>query len=81
MTKNLSALNAVYELELQDSNNHLKSMSKFYKDMELTLQNFNESVDGSQQFKVEVGKLAKNLTSLNAVYGNMLSAMSQPRPL
>lgn len=81
MSKNLSALNAVYELELQDSNNHLKSMSKFYKDMELTLQNFNESVDGSQQFKVEVGKLAKNLTSLNAVYGNMLSAMSQPRPL
>ncbi len=80
MTKNLSALNAVYELELQDSSNHLKSMSKFYGDMQTTLQNFNESIDGSQQFKVEVGKLAKNLTSLNAVYGNMLSAMSQPRP-
>jgi len=79
MVKNLSALNAVYELELQDSNNHLKSMSKFYKDMEVTMQNFNESVDGSQQFKTEVGKLAKNLASLNAVYGNMLSAMSQPR--
>jgi gliding motility-associated protein GldL len=80
MTKNLSALNSVYELELQDSSNHLKSMSKFYGDMQTTLQNFNESIDGSQQFKVEVGKLAKNLTSLNAVYGNMLSAMSQPRP-
>lgn len=80
MTKNLSALNAVYELELQDSSNHLKSMNKFYSDMQATLQNFTESVDGSQQFKVEVGKLAKNLTSLNAVYGNMLSAMSQPRP-
>jgi gliding motility-associated protein GldL len=79
MVKNLSALNAVYELELQDSNNHLKSMSKFYKDMEVTMQNFNESIDGSQQFKTEVGKLAKNLASLNSVYGNMLSAMSQPR--
>ena len=30
MAKNLSALNAVYELELQDSSNHLKSMNKFY---------------------------------------------------
>ena len=79
MVKNLAALNAVYELELNDSSNHLKSMSKFYKDMEGTMQNFNESLDGSQQFKTEVGKLAKNLSSLNAVYGNMLSAMSQPR--
>ena len=80
MAKNLSALNAVYELELQDSSNHLKSMSKFYTDMETTLQNFNESVDGSSQFKAEVGKLAKSLSTLNSVYGNMLSAMNQPRP-
>jgi gliding motility-associated protein GldL len=80
MAKNLSALNAVYELELTDSSNHLKSMNKFYKDMESTMQNFNESLDGSQQFKNEVSRLAKNLASLNAVYGNMLSAMSQPRP-
>jgi len=79
MATNLSALNAVYELELQDSSNHLKSMNKFYKDMEGTMQNFNESLDGSQVFKTEVSKLGKNLASLNAVYGNMLSAMSQPR--
>ncbi|WP_461451197.1 type IX secretion system motor protein PorL/GldL [Mucilaginibacter sp.] len=79
MTKNLSALNAVYELELQDSSNHLKSMSKFYSDMEVTMQNFTESASGSQQFKAEVTQLAKNLSSLNAVYGNMLSAMNQPR--
>jgi len=79
MAKNLSALNAVYELELQDSSNHLKSMNKFYKDMEVTMQNFTESVDGSQQFKAEVTQLAKSLSSLNAVYGNMLSAMNQPR--
>jgi hypothetical protein len=43
------------------------------------MQNFNDSVTESQQFKTEVGKLTKNLASLNAVYGNMLSAMSQPR--
>ncbi|HRB19438.1 MAG TPA: gliding motility protein GldL, partial [Chitinophagales bacterium] len=28
-TKNLAALNAVYELELQDTNSHLKTMNKF----------------------------------------------------
>jgi len=77
--KNISALNAVYELELQDSSAHLKSMNKFYQNLSLTMQNFNESLEDSKQFKEEVGKLSKNLSSLNAVYGNMLSAMNQPR--
>jgi gliding motility-associated protein GldL len=79
MAKNLSALNAVYELELQDSSSHLKSMNKFYQNLALTMQNFNDSMEDSKSFKEEVGKLAKNLSSLNAIYGNMLTAMNQPR--
>lgn len=79
LAKNLSALNAVYELELQDSSAHLKSMNKFYQNLSLTMNNFNESMEDSKQFKEEVGKLARNLSSLNAIYGNMLSAMNQPR--
>ena len=79
LAKNLSALNAVYELELQDSSAHLKSMNKFYQNVSLTMQNFNESMEDSKQFKEEVGRLAKNLSSLNSVYGNMLSAMNQPK--
>lgn len=79
LAKNLSALNAVYELELQDSSAHLKSMNKFYQNLSMTMQNFNESMDDSKQFKEEVNRLAKNLSSLNSVYGNMLSAMNQPR--
>jgi gliding motility-associated protein GldL len=77
--KNLSALNAVYELELQDSSAHLKSMNKFYQNLSATMQNFNESMEDSKVFKEEVGRLAKNLSSLNSIYGNMLSAMNQPR--
>lgn len=79
LAKNLSALNAVYELELQDSSAHLKSMNKFYNNIAETMQNFNESLQDSAQFKTEVTKLAKNLSTLNSIYGNMLSAMSQPR--
>lgn len=79
LSKNLSALNAVYELELQDSNAHLKSMNKFYKNLSDTMSNFSDSTDDSKQFKEEVTKLAKNLSSLNAIYGNMLTAMNQPR--
>ncbi|MGY3052781.1 gliding motility-associated protein GldL [Pedobacter sp. UYEF25] len=79
LARNLSALNAVYELELQDSSAHLKSMNKFYANLSQTMQNFNESMEDSKQFKEEVNRLAKNLSSLNAIYGNMLSAMNGPR--
>jgi gliding motility-associated protein GldL len=79
LAKNLSALNAVYELELQDSSAHLKSMNKFYQNLGVTMQGFTESVDDSKKFKEEVGRLAKNIASLNSVYGNMLSAMSGPK--
>ena len=79
MAKNLSALNAVYELELQDSSNHLKSMNKFYQDMSTTVQNFNASAGDAKMFKDEVARLAKNLSTLNSIYGNMLTAMNQPR--
>jgi len=79
LAKNLGSLNAVYELELQDSSAHLKAMNQFYSSLSLTMQNFSGSIDDSQKFKEEVGKLSKNLSSLNAVYGNMLVAMNQPK--
>jgi len=76
LAKNLSSLNAMYELELQDSNNHLKTLNKFYGNVNETMQNFSDSLNDARAFKDEVGKLSKNLASLNAVYGNMLSAMT-----
>jgi len=79
MAKNITALNAVYELELQDSSNHLKSMNKFYQELSTTVQEFNSSAGDAKVFKDEVGRLAKNMSTLNSIYGNMLSAMNQPR--
>ncbi len=79
LAKNLSALNAVYEIELRDSNEHLKSMSKFYSSMNQTMGNFNDSVNDTKMFKEEISKLSRNLASLNAIYGNMLSAMNSPK--
>ncbi len=74
--KNLGALNAVYELQLQDSNKHLQATSKFYDGINSLMSSLNESVEDTRKYKDEVQKLAKNLTSLNTVYGNMLSAMN-----
>lgn len=43
------------------------------------LQTFNESAADMQQFKEQVNTFNKNLSSLNAIYGNMLSAMNTNR--
>jgi gliding motility-associated protein GldL len=75
VTKNLGALNAVYEMELQDANNHLKSMNKFYGNLSQAMENLTDASKDTAQFKEEVSKLTQNLHSLNNVYGNMLTAM------
>jgi gliding motility-associated protein GldL len=75
VTKNLGALNAVYEMELQDANNHLKSMNKFYGSLSAAMENLTDASKDTAQFKDEVAKLTQNLHSLNNVYGNMLAAM------
>jgi gliding motility-associated protein GldL len=74
--KNLAALNAIYELQLQDSNKHLKETAKFYEGINELMSNLNSSLDDTRRYKDEVAKLAKNLSSLNTIYGNMLSAMT-----
>jgi gliding motility-associated protein GldL len=78
VTRNLGALNAVYEMELQDANNHLKSMNKFYGSLTNAMNNLTEASKDTEQFKTEVSKLTSNLHSLNTVYGNMLNAMRSP---
>ncbi len=75
VTQNMSALNAVYELELQDTNKHLKAMNSFYGSLSSAMDNMGDASREAQQFKAEMSKLTQNLNSLNAVYGSMLTAM------
>jgi gliding motility-associated protein GldL len=75
MTKNLGSLNTIYELELQDTNNHLKAMNNFYSNLAQASQAMQGSVEDANKTKEQISLLAKNLGNLNQVYGNMLSAM------
>ncbi len=75
LTKNLGSLNTIYELELKESNNHLKALNGFYGQMAQASQAMMASVDDAQKAKEQIGMLASNLGKLNSVYGNMLSAM------
>ncbi len=75
LTKNLGSLNTIYELELNESNNHLKTLNSFYGKMAEASQVMVSTVEDAESAKVQIGALANNLGKLNAVYGNMLSAM------
>ncbi len=75
LTKNLGSLNALYELELQDSNNHLKAMNSFYSNLTQASEAMSGSIADAKKTQEQVALLAKNLGNLNHVYGNMLSAM------
>jgi gliding motility-associated protein GldL len=75
MTKNLGSLNTIYELELQDTNNHLKAMNKFYGNLTQASDAMLGSVDDAKRTQEQIATLAKNLGTLNNVYGNMINAM------
>lgn len=75
LTKNLGSLNTIYELELNESNNHLKTLNSFYGKMAKASEVMVSTVDDAQATKDQINALATNLGKLNQVYGNMLSAM------
>jgi uncharacterized protein YukE len=76
LNKNLSALNAVYELQVKEGSDHLKGTQKVYSGIEEMISKLKDSIDETGRYKEEVVKLRDNLSSLNNIYGNMLSAMN-----
>lgn len=75
LSGNLNNLNQIYEVELNDANNHLKAMNKFYSNLVSASDAMASSAQDAISAKEQMGALSKNLTQLNSIYGNMLSAM------
>jgi gliding motility-associated protein GldL len=75
VTKNLAALNTIYEMELKDADAHVKNMGKFYESITGAMTGLTKVGDNTAKFTTELSKLTDNLTALNNVYGSMLTAM------
>ena len=75
MNENLNSLNKLYEGMLQQ----LVQNTQLFDGMGYLLQNLNDSIDYTKVYKENISELAKNLASLNTVYGNMLNAMGGGR--
>ena len=71
MNDNLTSLNSMYEMQLQQLNEN----KELYAGMGELVKTLNASVDDTKAYKEHIAALAENLASLNTVYGNMLNAM------
>lgn len=73
---NLAALNAVYELQLKNSNAHLEDTSKLHSSINQYLGTLTGSSEDMTRYRQELDALTKKVAALNNVYGNMLAAMN-----
>lgn len=76
VSKNLGELNQVYELQLNGARAHTNASAKMYEGIEQLVNNLQASVEDTRKYKDEISQLSTNLSSLNTIYGNMLSAMN-----
>lgn len=74
MSKSLGSLKALQEVDFSETGEHMKSMHNFYTKMNDAMATLNETVEDTKMYKEHMESLNKNLTALNAVYGNVLSA-------
>jgi len=76
LNKNLSALNAVYELQRKGVDDHLKESENLYKGIQGLVKDLADSAGDTKSYREQITKLNDNLSALNNVYGNMLAAMN-----
>jgi gliding motility-associated protein GldL len=76
LNKNLSALNAVYELQKKGADDHLKESDALFKGVQGLMKDLTESAGDTKKYREQITKLNDNISALNNVYGNMLSAMN-----
>jgi gliding motility-associated protein GldL len=76
LNKNLSALNAVYELQKKGADDHLKESDALFKGVQGLMKDLTDSAGDTKKYREQITKLNDNISALNNVYGNMLSAMN-----
>jgi gliding motility-associated protein GldL len=76
LNKNLAALNTVYELQRKGADNNLKETETIYQGIQGLMKDLSESAGDTKKYREQISKLNENLSALNNVYGNMLSAMN-----
>jgi gliding motility-associated protein GldL len=75
VTKNLTQLNSIYQIELQDANNHIRNLNRFVGNLSEAMESLESTKNDALNLKDNMNALSKSLSSLNNIYGGMLTAM------
>lgn len=73
----LQALSGAYKAELTDTESVAKYMKGYLTNMETMIKGAMNTAKATEEFQSQMAQLNSNITSLNKVYGAMLSAMKQ----
>ena len=73
----LQALSGAYKAELTDTESVAKYMKGYLTNMETMIKGAMNTAKATEEFQSQMAQLNNNITSLNKVYGAMLSAMKQ----
>lgn len=76
---NISTLNAIYEMQIKNTNEYLDSFYSVHKNVKNIAEQVTGTVESSKLYREEAEKLGKNISNLNDVYGNMLSVFNNTK--
>lgn len=76
MSTNLTELNSAYELQLRSAQETLENSKGYFTGVDELMASLNNSVDDAKVYSEKMSELSRNITALNTVYGNMLTAMN-----
>ena len=75
MASTLEALNDSYASQLSGSQQQAETMQSMYAGITALMTNLSDSVEDTKRYKENIAELSTNLSALNNIYGNMLTAM------
>ncbi|MEN0004371.1 MAG: gliding motility protein GldL [Bacteroidota bacterium] len=83
MSKSMSSLKALQEVDFSGTSDQIRSMNNFYSKLNEAMVDLTDSLEDTKEYKEQLSQLNKNIGSLNnvygslnSVYGNMISAMA-----
>ncbi|MEO0732709.1 MAG: gliding motility protein GldL [Bacteroidota bacterium] len=78
MSKSMSSLKALQEADFSGTGEQIRQMGNFYAKLNEAMADLAATSEETKAYKQNMQSLNGNLTTLNSVYGNMISAMRGP---
>ena len=75
MASKLATINNMYEMQIKNNASQVAASKEIEERIQAMMKNFADSAQGAMKYKEQVDALARKVSELNNVYGNMLAAM------